>query len=115
MSSVSEKADKQYAAFNADAERASAVTMVGIFAHSAKHTRACITRHNNSTQSLENCSTRDLCTLAAHLDIDYCTDFFEKNRVNGKVLLHFSKEEFVSMLRSTPGDKRLHRKFRTAL
>ena len=38
MSTVSENADKQYAALNAqlDAERASAVTKVGIFAHSAK-------------------------------------------------------------------------------
>ena len=46
--------------------------------------------------------------LAADLGINYCTKFFEKNGVNGKVLLHFSKEEFVSMLRST-GDKCLHR------
>ena len=95
-------------------ERASAVTVVGICAHSVKHIRARITRHNNSTQSFKNYSTGDLCTLAERLGIKYCNNFFEKNGVNGKVLLHFSKEEFVSMLRSTPGDKCLHRRFHTA-
>ena len=98
MPSVSEKADTQYTAFNADAERAFAVTKVGIFAHSAKHIRACITRLHTLVQG------RNLCTLATRLGINYCAEFFEKEKVDGEEMLLFKKEEFMSMLQTNTGD-----------
>ena len=63
-----------------------------------------MTRHNNSTQSFKSYSTRDLCKLVDRLNINYCAKFFEKEKVDGKEMLHFTKEEFVSMLKTNTGE-----------
>ena len=63
-----------------------------------------MTRHNNATQPLKDFSTRELCALAARLNIKYCIKYFEKADVDGEEMVLYSKEEFVSMLKTSTGD-----------
>ena len=85
-----------------------------VCAHCTRHVGTFVTRHN-PTQPLENFSTRELCALATHLKIKYCAEFFEQVGVDGKEMLLFSKEEFVSMLKTSTGNIFELVKFDTAL
>ena len=68
----------------------------------ALHIYIVVSRHNH-TQNLLNVddlTTQDLCALAKSLDIDYCISFFKQQRVVGEEMSLYTKEEFVSTLKT---------------
>jgi len=79
---TSEHEDRQYAAFNSQID--------------AEHVLSL-------RKSMKRQSTWELCTLAAHLNINYCAEFFKKASVDGEEMVLFSQEEFVSMLKTNTG------------
>ena len=64
---------------------------------------SCVLRHNY-TQPLKHFSTQELCELAVELKMEYCISFFKQEKMVGEEMMLYTKEEFVSTLKTSTGE-----------